>query len=387
MHRMFTGRLHVAGSASPVCNPLELRHAHAAVTEAVRTLLRQGGSVVMAIVPEPRLGDDADDLSLVFDWTVLQAVREVLDAGEADPMTGRGPIAIAVGSDSGFSAIPTPRRELWEHLLRIDTALDVRKLPPGWTAGGELRREVSRHGDAIITISGAQGVEHLATEFRRWNRPVVPLLYRLGMDEGRGGQRLAALAASDPERFFELRSGEHGATALLLLDPTSFAEGEPLGREVVRILDGMSSPTAFFVRLLDPGSGDFSDVESHFGDVVAPVVEEFGYRTIQSGSGRMGSSLMDVEIFRQLGRAAVSVVDLTGLRPNCFLELGYSLGRGTPTIVMARTGTALPFDVHSVPCYFWDPAAPIAERIRELREFWEANIARPALGPTPPRLW
>ena len=189
------------------------------MTAAVRAVLRQGGSVVVAVVPEPRLEDNPEAAALVFDWTVLQAVRDALRAGEADAATGRGPVAIAVGSESGLSSIPAQRRELWEELLRMDGALGVRKLPPGWTAGGELRREVSRHGDAIVTLSGGQGVEHLATEFRRRNRAVLPLPYRLGSDSGKGGQRLASLAASDPDRFFELNSGADGGSALVAARP------------------------------------------------------------------------------------------------------------------------------------------------------------------------
>ena len=156
---------------------------------------------------------------------------------------------------------------------------------------------------------------------------------------------------------------------------------------MAKLLDELSPPAAFFVRLLDTKSGAFGVVEAHFRSVIIPVVEGFGYRCVQSGSGRMGSPLLDMEIFRQLGGAAVAVVDLTDMRPNCLLELGYALGKETPSIVTAKAGTSLPFDVHAVPCCFWDPTTPNAERIRELREFWETNVARPSLGPTPPRLW
>jgi hypothetical protein len=59
-----------------------------------------------------------------------------------------------------------------------------------------------------------RGFEHLASEYRRRNPPVIPLDYALGSstkDTAGGGIRLTRLAVSDPARFFELRGQ---ATAL-----------------------------------------------------------------------------------------------------------------------------------------------------------------------------
>jgi hypothetical protein len=41
-------------------------------------------------------------------------------------------------------------------------------------------------------------------------------------------------------------------------------------------------------------------------------------------------------------------MDITGERPNCFIELGYTLGRMRPVIVKAMQGTPLPFDEQAV---------------------------------------
>ena len=56
------------------------------------------------------------------------------------------------------------------------------------------------------------------------------------------------------------------------------------------------------------------------------------------------AALMNVEIFDTIHRAGLVIVDLTGVRPNCLMELGYALGRHRRVIISARVGTPLPFD-------------------------------------------
>jgi len=385
----FTGRLHVAGSADPASDPDLLAHAHAAVEATVRTLVRQGGSVAVSVVSEPRWGPNADGLPLVFDWTVLDAVDAALRAGDSEPRTSRGPLAIAVCSESALNSLPSARTGLWKRLLESG-AIDVRQLTPGWTAGGHLRIETARYGDVLVTIAGGQGVEHLATEYRRRNRPVIPLDYPLGSStngKAGGGVRLARMAASDPARFFELRSETPSTSSLLLLAHSAHKDPADLADRLVGLLDHLTRPSAFFVRLLDAADPDYPEVDEHFREVIAPVVTGLGYQTVQMGSIPMRSALIDVEIFSRLGSADVAVVDLNGLRPNCFLELGFVLGRAAPTIVTARNGTSLPFDAHAVPCCFWNPTGDPGARAADLQQFWRNNIARAHLGPDLPQLW
>jgi hypothetical protein len=70
------------------------------------------------------------------------------------------------------------------------------------------------------------------------------------------------------------------------------------------------------------------------------------------GRARPESAFMNTEIFEALHRAALVVVDLTGVRPNCTMELGYALGRRRRYVISAQTGTKLPFDEDKLPTYF-----------------------------------
>jgi hypothetical protein len=59
------------------------------------------------------------------------------------------------------------------------------------------------------------------------------------------------------------------------------------------------------------------------------------------------------EIFNVLDRASLVVADLTGMRTNCLMELGYALGRRRRFVISAHEGTHLGFDHDKLPTYFW----------------------------------
>ena len=101
-----------------------------------------------------------------------------------------------------------------------------------------------------------------------------------------------------------------------------------------------------------------------------------GYELVTIDGGKSEYSIINQEIFVNLHRASVVIADMTGERPNCFIELGYALGRGLPVMVTAKEGTNLPFDTQPVPTRMWDPATSISKRKDEFKAYWEANAQR-----------
>ena len=71
----------------------------------------------------------------------------------------------------------------------------------------------------------------------------------------------------------------------------------------------------------------FKIVESFFRDVVDPVVDEAGMRRVEIGTDKSDYAFINVGIFESLHFSSVAIVDVTGERPNCFIELGYALQR------------------------------------------------------------
>lgn len=140
------------------------------------------------------------------------------------------------------------------------------------------------------------------------------------------------------------------------------------------------------MRLLNPDLPDYADVQGFFDIVVQPVIEdELGYRLVVIDGRLPGDhSRIDQEIFARLHRSSVVVVDITGGRPNCFLELGYALGCGLQTMATAREGSRLPFDMTTFSGLHWKNSGPVEDRRRAFCEHWQEIRNRLSLVPPEP---
>lgn len=134
---------------------------------------------------------------------------------------------------------------------------------------------------------------------------------------------------------------------------------------------------------LNPDHPKFKVVESFFRDIVDPIVDEAGMNRIEIGTDKSEHAFINVAIFESLHFSALAIVDVTGERPNCFIEFGYALGNPNRVLVTAEEGTKLPFDQQMIPCHFWKPGDSIPERKKSLLDFGENNINRPPIVKRP----
>jgi len=216
-----------------------------------------------------------------------------------------------------------------------------------------------------------------------YGKQVIPLDIELGAScrDGSGGApKLFREALKDPTLFFTVRPDESGPE---LLDRCSVRAGavpaSDVTTAVLRLLEALVSPKVFYVRLLNKDLAEYAPVEQFFRSVVDPIVTELGLEPLQMGIGLNEFAWMNQAIFDSLHHSHVAVVDLTGLRNNCFMELGYALGRPQRVILTAQKGTSLPFDSIALETYLWDPSKPPDELRKELREHWSRNINMPPL--------
>jgi hypothetical protein len=202
-------------------------------------------------------------------------------------------------------------------------------------------------------------------------------------DDGTGGAcRLSKEARSDPARFFRFASAFsniEGAALATIATHDGTVPHADISTGVAELISKLAQPTAFFVRLVNSAHPKFKSVESFFRDVVDPVVAEAGLTRVEIGTDTSEYAFMNVAIFESLHFSSMAIVDVTGERPNCFIELGYGLGTQNRVLVTAEAGTTLPFDQQMIPCHFWDPRATTTERKKALVEFWEKNINRPSI--------
>lgn len=97
------------------------------------------------------------------------------------------------------------------------------------------------------------------------------------------------------------------------------------------------------------------------------------------GIGKNEFAWMNQAIFDTLHYSSVVLIDLTALRPNCFMELGYALGNKQRVIMTARDDTKLPFDSFALETFQWKEYEDHTQRLDRLRIHWERNINMPAL--------
>ena len=384
-------RVHISGSIHEdpaVASREEVEMAREFVRELVITLLKDGATFVVPVdKEEPR---KADDLPFCFDWLVLETIEENLRHSPVAVRATGEPLVVAVQHAKNVAQIPDSRVEMWERLNEPE-GLVVVENAGHWTMNSKRMDIQSQHGDILIVLGGKEGVLHLANLYHGAGKPVIPLPFAIH-DEHSGARRLwsEALISGQTHRFFRVTGGQSPHQLLNRLNFSPRKSPKERVNEMRIVLHALCKPRAFAVRLLNPKHPEFHAVESFFDSVVKPVAGEFGYELKTMEKGEVEESLINTEIFRNLHYSSLVIADVTGDRPNCFIELGYALGQGYPVMLCARERrkdeeeVERPFDIGPVPTHPWSVDRTPEEGRRAFREYWKNNIRRPPIVQTVP---
>jgi hypothetical protein len=379
---LFGRRIHFSGSVASdvsIVTTADVTHARELIACLTRELLARGASFVVPVDAEKRR--QGDNLPICFDWLVLQTLRDNL---ESRPATAPNPLVIAVEHHKTEDQIPPEFHGLWDDLRGTD--LIQIENASHWNMASKRMEAQARWGDILVSIGGTEGVLFLANLYHDAGKPVVPLNAKVVAAEV-GSRKLFSMGLSStqaPRLFQTISQSAH--TWMNRINFTSRTPVPEQAKGIVELLETLERPSAFVVRLLNPNHEEHADVESYFDDVVRPIIEEeLGYRmVVVDGRQKFEYARIDQEIFAKLHRSRVVLADITGMRPNCFLELGYAFGRGLPTMLMAKEGSTHPFDVQTFAGLHWKTSGTIDERRRAFREHWAAIQTRPPLVPAEP---
>lgn len=374
---LFGRRIHISGSIADdpaIATPDSVAAARHLVIGLVRSLMKLGANFVVPVDAEPKRGDG---LERCFDWLVWQTIRESL---ALRPANVPGPLAVAVQHHKSEEQIPAEHVVLWDEmqtspLVRIENAAQ-------WNMNSKRMEAQARYGDVLVTLGGTEGVLYLANLYHAAGKPVVPLDLPI-TGEHDGSRKLYAfgMASGNTRRLFQIADGGDAHEWINRIRFPARRAVEERVSTLVDLLEALERPTAFAVRLLAEDHEEFAVVQTFFDTVVQPVMEnEFGYRLVViDGRQAYEHARIDQEIFAKLHRSNVVVADITGSRPNCFLELGYALGRCLPAIVTARAGSKTPFDITTLAGLRWKTDGTAEDRRRAYREHWNAVRNRPPL--------
>ena len=103
-----------------------------------------------------------------------------------------------------------------------------------------------------------------------------------------------------------------------------------------------------------------------------PVLTKFGFETGEESSGiradQKPSSAITEQMLQDLQNADLCIADLTGLNPNVLWEVGYRSRIGKPLIVMAQSGTEIPFDMYDNRIIWFPDPIKILDEIEKWNE-------------------
>lgn len=378
MTTLFGRRIHIAGSISDdekVASEGQVESAREFIVELVKALLEEGATFVVPVDGEPLR--KVDNLPMTFDWLVLETIRnhhQKLRPKEAiqDPR----PLVIAVQHHKNNNQIPDEKTAIWDDLFDVDGLVYIENAG-AWNMASKRMDLQAQHGDVLITLGGDEGVLYLANLYRDAGKPIIPLSFEI-VPRDQGSRRLfnSALVSSQTHRFFRLADGGSSHAAINRIHFRETQSVQKRVKELMGVIKTLRKPTVFAVRLLNPSLDPYKEVDDYFEAVVQHVVEELGYELVTMNGENAEFAFINQEIFENLHRASAVVVDVTGERPNCFIELGYALGRGLRVMVTAQKGTALPFDTQPVPTCIWDSEVSIEDKRKQFRTYWEANAQR-----------
>lgn len=379
---LFGRRIHIAGSIADdlaLASTADVEQTRDLIESLVQQLVKRGATFVVPVDAEKLRA--ADGLPTSFDWLIWKTIYANL---AQRPSGAPNPLVVAVQHHKNEEQIPPEFESLWDN-LRASDLVQIENAAH-WNMNSKRMEMQARWGDILIVVGGSEGVLFLSNLYHDAGKPVVPLNAPVCAPDA-GARRLFnfGLSSTQAQRLFQ----PVDFTAHAWINRINFTARTAIGERVASIVDLLGSlerPRAFVVRLLNPGHPSYEDVETFFETVARPVIEdELGFKmTVVDGLQPHDHAWMEQEIFAKLHRSRVVFADITGMRASCLLELGYGLGRGLPTMVMAKEGSELPFDITTLAGLHWKVDGSLADRRKAFRDHWEAIKNRPPVVPTEP---
>jgi len=367
---LYAKRIQIVGSADV---DLNLHYSHQLIKTLVNDFLEKDAGFVINIGKEPIM----NDYSTIFDWTILETVAQYHKTNHKKPVPTLGSYILAFGLTNWKRNISSNRKSLWIYLVENDL-VEVIQLKESHSFGGKLRETQSSIADLLITLGGKRGVHHSIDLFLQQKKPVLCLNIPLGMEETASESHYKRLC-ENAETYLEIKDNFNIGARLSLLNLETQQDTRKILDILNEIIDHILPPKAFFIRLLNPEHEDFNEVENYFRNIVDPVLKGLEYRRFECELDPSSEPFMNIEIFENLHFSSFAFADLTGLRQNCFLELGYSLGQQKKYIISAKKGTKLPFDTKMIYCHFWNLDNGIDVEKSRLENFIKQHINKKPL--------
>jgi hypothetical protein len=105
------------------------------------------------------------------------------------------------------------------------------------------------------------------------------------------------------------------------------------------------------------------EMEDVFGFGIQGPVHEAGLLCERVDMSTFTGDILQ-RIRERIDSSRLVIADLTGANPNVYLEVGYAWGRDRPTLLLARQGTDLKFDVRGHRCLMYRSITQLSAQLR-----------------------
>ncbi len=190
------------------------------------------------------------------------------------------------------------------------------------------------------------GVGYGLDEREAFTAQVAGLMEYLTSAPPPGSPRRVMIVEQDPNRFQRIKT----LLQQVLLE-SGFGRPKPTTTEpLTRLPDaGVRSDLKQHVFVAMPYNDEMEDTYE-FG--IREPVNEAGCLCERCDRDIFTGDILE-RIKDRIATANVVIADLTGSNPNVYLEVGYAWGKGIPTLLIAREGEELKFDVKTQKCIYY----------------------------------
>jgi len=219
-------RIQIAGSADSSVSIQQLILANSIVYNLVIEILSLGGGLVITLGHEPK----KEDIPLIFDWTIIDAITHYLDQKEITQWKDNSSKQIiGVVYNKFKERIPQFRKELWKKLAKSNY-FGLTVLPEVSSFGGNLRKIQLNLGDILIILGGSKGVYDLAKLYASNNKLVIPININLKKE---GTIKILEEIYLNPNSFYPSGISEY---IISLLNSYQIEENSPDISEIISVI-------------------------------------------------------------------------------------------------------------------------------------------------------
>jgi hypothetical protein len=226
-----------------------------------------------------------------------------------------------------------------------------------WELGGKDLNppEIIRDADAVILIGGFRGTYRAANWARIERKPLLPIAFFGGASKD--------VCLQEARRVDALYPGNVTQSEYEAVLKSLSKNWRQRASDTIDLVARLATSRDVFIVMSFKTSAAYRDLKR----AIEGACRQHGFiarRVDESNDIRR----IVPEIIRGIRQSAFVVADVTEERPNVYWEVGLATGMDKDIIVVAKTGTILPFDVNDVPVIFWESFSEFEEKLAKCIE-------------------